>query len=192
MQGATWKACIRCGSRFGIYGRRSHCSLTCWSTRIASCHSFVVTTYPDDTRQDFFLPSQRSCRGACRSDHDRPVGDVQDMLNAWSGRSGASALIMFNAEHLRRILAEYATYYNKVPTHVSLGHTPDRPVRRDCGAPDSWRAPPSIRSNLVFRSDMLHRVLAHAILSCLPTGSGVALCLPSTSIFRSGASSFRG
>ena len=30
-------------------------------------------------------------------------------------------LIVINAEHLRRILAKYATYYNKVRTHVSLG-----------------------------------------------------------------------
>jgi hypothetical protein len=28
---------------------------------------------------------------------------------------------VFNAEHLRRILAKYATYYNEVRTHVSLG-----------------------------------------------------------------------
>ncbi len=30
-------------------------------------------------------------------------------------------LIVFNAEHLRRILTRYATYYNEVRTHVSLG-----------------------------------------------------------------------
>ena len=30
-------------------------------------------------------------------------------------------LIAFNAEHLRRILANYAIYYNEVRTHVSLG-----------------------------------------------------------------------
>jgi transposase InsO family protein len=29
-------------------------------------------------------------------------------------------LIVFNAEHLRRILTKYATYYNEVRTHVSL------------------------------------------------------------------------
>jgi transposase InsO family protein len=37
-------------------------------------------------------------------------------------------LIIFNAEHLRRILAKYATYYNEVRTHVSLGK--DAPCRR--------------------------------------------------------------
>jgi transposase InsO family protein len=30
-------------------------------------------------------------------------------------------LIVFNAEHLRRTLAKYTTYYNEVRTHVSLG-----------------------------------------------------------------------
>ena len=37
-------------------------------------------------------------------------------------------LLVFNAEHLRRILAKYATYYNEVRTHVSLGK--DAPCRR--------------------------------------------------------------
>jgi transposase InsO family protein len=37
-------------------------------------------------------------------------------------------LLVFNAEHLRRILAKYASYYNEVRTHVSLGK--DTPCRR--------------------------------------------------------------
>jgi Integrase core domain len=37
-------------------------------------------------------------------------------------------LLVFNAEHLRRTLAKYATYYNEVRTHVSLGK--DAPCRR--------------------------------------------------------------
>ena len=37
-------------------------------------------------------------------------------------------LIVLNAQHLRRILAKYATYYNDVRTHVSLGK--DAPCRR--------------------------------------------------------------
>jgi transposase InsO family protein len=41
-------------------------------------------------------------------------------------------LMVFNAEHLRRILAKYATYYNEARTHVSLGKdTPcTRPIER--------------------------------------------------------------
>jgi transposase InsO family protein len=37
-------------------------------------------------------------------------------------------LIVFSEEHLRRILAKYATYYNEVRTHVSLGK--DAPCTR--------------------------------------------------------------
>jgi hypothetical protein len=37
-------------------------------------------------------------------------------------------LIVFNAEHLRQILAKYTTYYNEVRTHVSLGK--DAPYTR--------------------------------------------------------------
>jgi hypothetical protein len=37
-------------------------------------------------------------------------------------------LLVFNAEHLRRILAKYASYYNEVRTHVALGK--DTPCRR--------------------------------------------------------------
>src|SRR5437870_12662037 len=37
-------------------------------------------------------------------------------------------LLVFNAEHLRRILSKYASYYNEARTHVSLGK--DAPCRR--------------------------------------------------------------
>jgi hypothetical protein len=37
-------------------------------------------------------------------------------------------LVVFNAEHLRRILAGYAVYYNEMRTHVSLGK--DAPFKR--------------------------------------------------------------
>src|SRR3954470_19845419 len=37
-------------------------------------------------------------------------------------------LLVFNAEHLPRILAKYAAYYNEVRTHVSLGK--DAPYTR--------------------------------------------------------------
>jgi transposase InsO family protein len=41
-------------------------------------------------------------------------------------------LIVFNAEHFRRILAKYAIYYNEVRTHVSLGKDAPcpRPIER--------------------------------------------------------------
>jgi hypothetical protein len=47
-------------------------------------------------------------------------------------RECADHLIVFNAEHLRRILAKYATYYNEMRTHVSLGKDAPRtrPIER--------------------------------------------------------------
>src|SRR5262249_62262990 len=37
-------------------------------------------------------------------------------------------VIVFNEDHLRRILSKYASYYNEVRTHLSLGK--DAPCRR--------------------------------------------------------------
>jgi hypothetical protein len=56
-------------------------------------------------------------------------GKMRVLLQAFTARQILSRkfallldgnLIAFNAEHLRRILARYATYYNEVRTHVSL------------------------------------------------------------------------
>ena len=68
-------------------------------------------------------------------------------------------LLVFNAEHLRRILAKYASYYNEVRTHVALGKDTlcRRPIERfgDIVAyPILGGLHPSIRSNIVFGSDM--------------------------------------
>ena len=51
---------------------------------------------------------------------ERLIGSVR--------RECTDHLIAFNAEDLRRILAPYATYYNEVRTHVSLGK--DAPCTR--------------------------------------------------------------
>jgi transposase InsO family protein len=51
---------------------------------------------------------------------ERLIGSVR--------RESTDHLIVFNAEHLRRILATYAAYYNEVRTHVSLGK--DAPFTR--------------------------------------------------------------
>jgi hypothetical protein len=47
-------------------------------------------------------------------------------------RECSDHLIVFNAEHLRRILTKYAAYYNEVRTHVSLGKDAPctRPIER--------------------------------------------------------------
>ena len=57
---------------------------------------------------------------------ERLIGSVR--------REGTDHLIVFNAEHLRRILAKYAVYYNEARTHVSLRKDAPctRPIER-CG-----------------------------------------------------------
>jgi hypothetical protein len=59
---------------------------------------------------------------------DRPISFRSPWQNGYVERLIGSIrrectdhLIVFNAEHLRQIVAKYATYYNKVRTHVSLG-----------------------------------------------------------------------
>jgi transposase InsO family protein len=66
---------------------------------------------------------------------DRPTSFRSPWQNGYAERLIGSIrrectdhLIVFSAEHLRRILAKYATYYNEVRTHVSLGK--DAPCRR--------------------------------------------------------------
>src|SRR4029453_7079081 len=66
---------------------------------------------------------------------DRPTSFRSPWQNGYAERLIGSVrrectdhLIVFNAEHLRRILAKYATYYNEIRTHVSLGK--DAPCTR--------------------------------------------------------------
>jgi transposase InsO family protein len=66
---------------------------------------------------------------------DRPTSFRSPWQNGYAERLIGSVrrectdhLIAFNAEHLRRILAKYAAYYNEVRTHVSLGK--DAPCTR--------------------------------------------------------------
>ena len=51
---------------------------------------------------------------------ERLIGSVR--------RECTDHLIAFNAEHLRRILVRYATYYKEMRTHLSLGR--DAPYTR--------------------------------------------------------------
>src|SRR6266511_822102 len=70
---------------------------------------------------------------------DRPTSFRSPWQNGYAERLIGSIrrectdhLIVFNAEHLRRILARYASYYNEGRTHVSLGKDAPcaRPVER--------------------------------------------------------------
>src|ERR1700720_2272226 len=70
---------------------------------------------------------------------DRPTSFRSPWQNGYAERLIGSLrrectdhLIAFNADHLRRILAKYAIYYNEVRTHVSLGKDAPctRPIER--------------------------------------------------------------
>ena len=59
---------------------------------------------------------------------DRPTSFRSPWQNGYAERLIGSVrrectdhLIAFDVDHLRRILAKYAIYYNQVRTHVSLG-----------------------------------------------------------------------
>jgi len=55
------------------------------------------------------------------------VGNVERLIGSIR-RECMDHLLVFNAEHFRRILAKYASYYNEVRTHVSIRK--DAPCRR--------------------------------------------------------------
>src|ERR1700737_207588 len=91
---------------------------------------------------------------------DRPTSSRSPWQNGYAERLIGSVwrectdhLIAFNADHLRRILAKYAIYYNEMRTHVSLGK--DAPCTRPIERFGDWRATSSLRSNLDFGSDSL-------------------------------------
>jgi hypothetical protein len=90
----------------------------------------------------------RKFRGAGR---DRPTSFHSPWQNGYverligSIRRECTDLIVLSAEHLRRILAKYASYYNEVRDsrfawEGRATHACDRAVRRDCHATDPWRA----------------------------------------------------
>jgi Integrase core domain len=58
-------------------------------------------------------------------------GYVERLIGS-TRRECTNHLIVFNAEHLRQILARYAVYYNEMRTHVSLGKDAPftRPIER--------------------------------------------------------------
>jgi transposase InsO family protein len=67
-------------------------------------------------------------------------------------------IVVIGEQHLRHILMCYMEYYNAVPTHLSLAK--DAPVRRLIQRTGriqvrarSWRAAPSIRTDLIFGRD---------------------------------------
>jgi Integrase core domain len=103
-------------------------------------------TFPWDSAPKYLVrDNDRAFGGAFKARvramgiRDRPTSFCSPWQNGYVERLIGSIrhecldhLMVLNAEHLRRILAKYATYYNEVRTHVSLGKdTPcTRPIER--------------------------------------------------------------
>ena len=102
----------------------------------------ITEAFPWDGSPKYLIRDNDRVFGAVFKAHvramgirDRPTSFCSPWQNGYVERLIGSIrrectdhLLVFNAEHLRRILAKYATYYNEVRTHVSLGK--DAPCRR--------------------------------------------------------------
>src|SRR5215510_9753554 len=95
----------------------------------------ITEAFPWDTAPKYLIRDNDRAFGAVFKAHVRTMG-IRDrptsFRSPWQNglverligsirRECTDHLLVFNAEHLRRILAKYATYYNEVRTHVSLG-----------------------------------------------------------------------
>ncbi len=106
----------------------------------------ITEAFPWDTAPKYLIrDNDRAFGGAFKARvramgiRDRPTSFRSPWQNGYAERLIGSArrectdhLIVFNAEHLRRILAKYAIYYNEMRTHVSLGKDAPctRPIER--------------------------------------------------------------
>jgi Integrase core domain len=109
----------------------------------------ITEAFPWDTAPTFLIrDTDRAYGGAFKARvramgiRDRPTSFRSPWRNGYAERLIGSVrrecidhLIAFNAEHLRRILAKYAIYYNEMACFAREGralHTPNRAVRRRC------------------------------------------------------------
>jgi transposase InsO family protein len=106
----------------------------------------ITEAFPWDTAPKYLIrDNDRAFGGAFKARvramgiRDRPTSFRSPWQNGYAERLIGSVrrectdhLIAFNAEHLRRILAKYAIYYNEMRTHVSLGKDAPctRPIER--------------------------------------------------------------
>jgi hypothetical protein len=102
----------------------------------------VTEAFPWDSASKYLIRDNDKAFGAAfkarvraMGIRDRPTSFRSPWQNGYVERLIGSIrrectdhLLVFNAEHLRRILAKYASYYNDVRTHVALGK--DTPCRR--------------------------------------------------------------
>jgi transposase InsO family protein len=106
----------------------------------------ITEAFPWDTAPKYLIrDNDRAFGGTFKARvramgiRDRPTSFRSPWQNGYAERLIGSVrrectdhLIAFNADHLRRILAKYAIYYNEVRTHVSLGKDAPctRPIER--------------------------------------------------------------
>jgi transposase InsO family protein len=127
----------------------------------------ITEAFPWDTAPRYLIRDNDRAFGAAfrarvraMGIRDRPTSFRSPRQNGLVERLIGSArhectdhVIVFNEDHLRRILSKYVSYYNEVRTHLSLGKDAPctRPiVRRHHCAADPWRTTPSICTNLRF------------------------------------------
>src|SRR5262249_24329497 len=129
----------------------------------------ITEAFPWDTAPKYLIRDNDRAFGAvfkarvrAMGIRDRPTSFRSPWQNGLIERLIGSArrectdhVIVLNEDHLRRILSKYASYYNEVRTHLSLGKDAPctRPiaVRRHYRAADPWRTTPSIRTDLSSR-----------------------------------------
>ena len=102
----------------------------------------ITEAFPWDTAPKYLIRDNDRAYGGAYKARVRAMG-IRDQPTAYRSpwqnghterligslrRECTDHLIAFNADHLRRILVRYATYYNEIRTHVSLGK--DAPRRR--------------------------------------------------------------
>jgi transposase InsO family protein len=112
---------------FAAYGR--------WKSRPRGGRPRIAKELRDLIRR---MSLENPLWGATKIHGNRPTslhspwqnGHVERLIGSIR-RECTDHLIVLNAEHLRRILAEYAVYYNQVRTHVALGK--DAPFTRPVG-----------------------------------------------------------
>jgi hypothetical protein len=128
----------------------------------------ITEAFPWDTAPKYLIRDNNrafggafKARGRAMGVRDRPTSFRSPWQNGYAERLIGSVrrectdhLIAFNADHFRRILANYAIYANACFAREGCAlHTPDRAFRRRRCASDPWRATSSVRSNLDFGSD---------------------------------------
>src|SRR5258708_39815653 len=92
--------------------------------------SFVTMTEHLAPRLE--LASERWVLGIGRHPSARPGRTAFERLIGSARHECTDHVIVFNEDHLRRILSKYASYYNEVRTHLSLGKDAPctRPIER--------------------------------------------------------------